>query len=1419
MSIAAKHMDPIVGVDIHIILIPTPAGPVPTPLPNPFVGMVLDPFDYIPFIGATVYINGMPRGQAGTGGVAMPPHLPLGGPFGPPPPGNEAEIFMGSSTVASDGDAQSFLGMPALTCQSIGMPAPPRMKGQPAKSLVLPTSVVLSIPMGMLVLIGGPPTISLMALGMRAIMALAGPLAALLRRAQRGTGRIGRAMRAATARARRAGNSLADFLRLGPRARSRVNRAICFVTGHPVDIATGKVFTDKVDLELAGPMPFKWERVWYSTSTYDGPIGHGWHHSYDAGLYVTDEVVLYRTPDGRLVDFPALKEGQEHFDRTERLTLIRTPGKYDGEYTVRTIERVTYRFRELRKSARDHQPRSRDDRFDPREHVLTGIHDGSGQGITFGYDESGRLTDIIDSCGRLLQLGYDRHGRIAALTAPHPDEEDQRFVVMQYAYDSAGNLVQTIDALGQPATYGYDRHLLSKETDRNGLSFYFKYDRHDEHAKCLRTWGDGGIYDHKLSYDSDTNLTIVENSLGYRTEYFHDGSLVTKILDPRGGVTEIEYNEHYQRIQEKDPAGGVSTWAYDDRGNTTEDVGTDGGKVDISYAGDSPVELVDTVGGVWKWTYDARGRVVEQTDPLGATTRFVHQGNQLGAIIDPLANTTGLGYTPNGLLAAVHAADGGSSAWEYDRMGRPVSARDPNGNLQRRRFDLLGRVLRVDEPDGNVRELGHDGEGNVTRSKDVHHDVRFVYQGVGRLSARHEAGTVVRFEYDTEEQITALSNEHGHIYQFELGPGGDVLLERGWDGVRRIYWRDVAGRTQRLTRARGIESRYTYDKGGRVARIEHVRPAAAIAGASDAQTPADAPVQRIGFEQFVYRADGALVEAKNDSGTVKLKRDVLGRILRDEQGKHWVASEYDARGFRTAMSSSMKAKLDIERNAMGDVTALSSEAGFATRIERDLLGLELGRDLPGGAQSRWQRDKLGRPIQHEIHTRNGVIRARSYHWERNDRLKLVVDALRGPTRYDHDAFANLAVATTAPGTREVRMPDAVGNLFKRDDRRDRTYGPAGQLLESIDARGRITRYVYDHEGNLIEKREGEHRTWKYTWDGTGMLSEVQRPDGTMVRFEYDALGRRVAKHHRGLTTRWVWDGVVPLHEWVEGKLERLEAEPAHLLSIDADVKRRENELSDHLTRGPPQRGSLEQPITWLFEPDTFDPIAKLSAEGMRSIVADHLGAPVAMLDSAGSPVWTADLDTYGEPQQHSGARADCPFRWPGQYEDAETGLYYNRFRYYDPEGGVYVSQDPIGLDGGLALYAYALDPLAFTDPLGLNSGAGRDHVTYRGTKNGMPYTGYASAPSNLGLTPNEIVARRYGGDFASEGLDSAPDVVYSGSGRSGKATARGLEQHHYEADVRQHGRANVANRQRPVGPRNARRAEYRRAANRHVGCK
>lgn len=127
-------------------------------------------------------------------------------------------------------------------------------------------------------------------------------------------------------------------------------------------------------------------------------------------------------------------------------------------------------------------------------------------------------------------------------------------------------------------------------------------------------------------------------------------------------------------------------------------------------------------------------------------------------------------------------------------------------------------------------------------------------------------------------------------------------------------------------------------------------------------------------------------------------------------------------------------------------------------------------------------------------------------------------------------------------------------------------------------------------------------------------------------------------------------------------------------------------------------------ITWIFEDGTFHPAAKITPEGSFSIVTNHLGTPVEMHNDAGVKVWSYELVIYGKGlrQDFLNERSVCPFRYPGQYEDEETGLYYNRFRYYSPSEGIYTQQDPIGLAGNNpTLYGYVHDPNSYIDPYGL----------------------------------------------------------------------------------------------------------------------
>lgn len=106
---AAKQGDQIIGTDIHILLIPTPGGPVPTPIPHPFTGMINGN------LSANVKIMGMPAATAGSTATNIPPHIPMGGPFQKPPP-NKATIQIGSLTVKINGKMTARNGDMAITC-------------------------------------------------------------------------------------------------------------------------------------------------------------------------------------------------------------------------------------------------------------------------------------------------------------------------------------------------------------------------------------------------------------------------------------------------------------------------------------------------------------------------------------------------------------------------------------------------------------------------------------------------------------------------------------------------------------------------------------------------------------------------------------------------------------------------------------------------------------------------------------------------------------------------------------------------------------------------------------------------------------------------------------------------------------------------------------------------------------------------------------------------------------------------------------------------------------------------------------------------------------------------------------------------------------------------------------------------------
>lgn len=160
-----------------------------------------------------------------------------------------------------------------------------------------------------------------------------------------------------------------------------------------------------------------------------------------------------------------------------------------------------------------------------------------------------------------------------------------------------------------------------KETNKNGLSFYFEYDALDHTARCIHTWGDNGIYNHKLVYDAENGLTVVEDSLGHKTKYFHDGVLPYRVEDPLGGVIQTEYNDYAQAVKEIDELGRETSMEYDDRGNTIKITEADGSVTELEFNDqDKLCKAIDPMGGEWQWEFSKCGLLTSKRDSLKRQT-------------------------------------------------------------------------------------------------------------------------------------------------------------------------------------------------------------------------------------------------------------------------------------------------------------------------------------------------------------------------------------------------------------------------------------------------------------------------------------------------------------------------------------------------------------------------------------------------------------------------------------------------------------------------------------------------------------------------------------------------------------------------------------------------------------------------------
>ena len=1017
----------------------------------------------------------------------------------------------------------------------------------------------------------------------------------------------------------------------------------------PIDVASGNVHFELTDIRVPGKVSLVWDRR-YSVALLMSPsaseFGPGWTHRYAVSLRRHVEAFEFATPAGgveRLLD----PDGS-----VERGAIVRNVGAEievfaEGDrYIVQTWSGSSgpiQRYGFTRRSGGERL-------------LLKTYEDVTGQGLDLSYDETGRLVTVQQRLERRsLRLVYNTVGRVAAVVLVAADGSQTSLAT--YEYDRAGRLSAAIDALGYADRYEYDAvGRIVREILKDGGVFSFRYDLD---GRCTRMSGLDRYDEKTIRYLPAIGWTEVKNSLGYTTRYQWNASgQVVTAVDPSGAQTKTEYDPLGRIAATILPNGQTTRFEYDENGNRSNTVDPEGQAWTYEFNEQhQPVVFTDPMGRTWRRDYDDHARLVLIENPAGShTERLFDAAGNLIEVRTGRGTIRRYRYDDRGALIETSDAAGHRTHCVVDAFGRVSEVINASGLRFRVGYDLLGRTTWIEHPDRSTQRFVYDAGGNQIAATDRSGNTRQYRFGPCRrlLEAIDANGQSVRFFWGSEpDRLEEVINEHGESYRFKYDERGHLVEEVAFDGRERRFVRDASGRI--IAVVDGDEPvQFQWDRCGRL---------------TERRLP-DGAVHRV-----TYDASGDLVAAATPDRTLSFERDSAGRVVREAQDDHVVSSDYDPEGNRLHMETDLGHVVDFSINSEGRVEELALSTGDVYAFAFNERGFERSRKLPGDLALTTSYDTSSRVAMHRIkeagqggtqaHDGTRVIVERTYVYAPNGTLTHVNDSRRGASSYSYDGEQQLLKAIPLDGPGQAFAYDATGNLTEiaaPDERTSLTYSAGNRLL-----RAGATHYEFDRRGRLIKRTDttpaGELREWNFMWDALGQLRSVRKPDGDEWVYSYDFFGRRFAKQGPdNQKTAFVWDRDALVHELRDG----------------APV------------------------VSWVYADNRVDPVAKSVGDEVFSVVSDQISRPQELLSRSGRVVWAARPAVWGRDLGSPVNETNCPLRFPGQWVDEETGLHYNRFRYYDPDVARFISEDPIGPRAGLNLYRYAPNPLNWFDLLGLN---------------------------------------------------------------------------------------------------------------------
>ena len=772
---------------------------------------------------------------------------------------------------------------------------------------------------------------------------------------------------------------------------------------------------------------------------------------------------------------------------------------------------------------------------------------------------------------------------------------------------------------------------------------------------------------------------------------------VWRIIDAEGSIVDREYNQYHQIIRDVSNTGVVTSIDRDEYGTITQiDYGDGTTETITPGAWGEPVRVIGRDGLTTEYELDSAGFITATTYSTGARIEYEYEWRASGLV--PLAV-----IDPQGLVQVTECDNAGRPLASVDPAGRRSSVTrdvrglvteiiDPIGNVTKVEYSPEGWVTKVINPDGSEQTMVYDGEGNQIETIDevgtrtvVKHTVFDKVQEV--LAAN---GGTTRYTYNTQMEPIAITNADGHTWRFEYDLAGNIVKEIDYNGLVTETRRSPDG--LRLDTIDGEGTVTTiYDAMGQVAELHE----------------AD------GVVKFTRDQYGEVTQITNKWSTVDYHHDEYGRLSSETTTLY--SGEQSALKYHYSATGAMNAVTHVLPDGR-EVTETPTydEHGQLQQMTYGVAGQELASTSFGvddaGRQSwlsvgsmvrQFKFDQRDRIISDTVMRLGGEtattnIVDRVFSWRADNTLTQVTNNVHNSvTDYTVDVLNHVTGVTYVDAVQDQKSSESYG--FSRAGMLTKLHPDvSAKWADDVDSYGGTmprqvgrTSFTYDKAGRVVQtvtKRLSKKPLVKHFYYGSGTQPvgfEDSDHLGVGWRYLYDGLDRRVGKEQIDTVTGDVLSRVVFMHYGNEifGEQYTVDVNEPHMVGVGTLWP--VNPITDEIL------GQIE--LAPSGSPDST----------FYAMISDFAGAPRELVDvTTGGIVGYSKQSLFGK-RTWFGEKSS-PLLFAGQYEDAESGWVYNRFRYYNTTFGMYNAQDPLGVGPNLAsAQAYVDNPTTWVDAMGL----------------------------------------------------------------------------------------------------------------------